>query len=383
MVRLLIVVIAFIVYGSLYPWRFVQRHLNVNPAWLVLHAWPKVIDVFLIKDAILNVALYVPLGFFLCLALKGRPAMQVTGAMLLGFALSMSIEMAQIFDFKRHPSSLDILTNTIGSLLGALLALVAPTLLPRSLRQPGPHSQRLSAAAALLLIWLLSRLFPFFPVIGLWTVGHKWRAFVVPGFEFLPFVSAAAVWYVTGRLLRRLALPKLKLWLVASLLLVPLQIFVASRQPRLSEMAGALTGVALFVLAGNIYSEAVAAAFLMLLVVLGVSPFRFSGEAQAFGWYPFGGALESAWQSAIGTLLGKCYLYGTAVWLMLPVFRSESSGASIRAVALVAALLAAIEWAQIWIPGRTPEVTDPLLAVIMGIGLYLLRDRQDSKGIRR
>jgi VanZ family protein len=37
----------------------------------------------------------------------------------------------------------------------------------------------------------------------------------------------------------------------------------------------------------------------------------------------------------------------------------------------VAAGLLALEWAQIWLPGRTPEITDAVLAVLMG-GLLAL-----------
>jgi hypothetical protein len=42
----------------------------------------------------------------------------------------------------------------------------------------------------------------------------------------------------------------------------------------------------------------------------------------------------------------------------------------------VSILLAAIEFVQLYLPGRTAESTDPLLAIIMGIVLKLL----DSPG---
>jgi VanZ family protein len=41
----------------------------------------------------------------------------------------------------------------------------------------------------------------------------------------------------------------------------------------------------------------------------------------------------------------------------------------------VAQLLAAIEIAQIWLPGRTPEITDPLLALAAGATIWLLHDQ--------
>jgi VanZ family protein len=43
-------------------------------------------------------------------------------------------------------------------------------------------------------------------------------------------------------------------------------------------------------------------------------------------------------------------------------------------VFVVAAALLALEWAQIWLPGRTPEITDAVLAVLMGVLLALVDD---------
>jgi VanZ family protein len=42
--------------------------------------------------------------------------------------------------------------------------------------------------------------------------------------------------------------------------------------------------------------------------------------------------------------------------------------------AVAAAALLGLEWVQMYLPGRTPEVTDALLAVLMGVLLWLLRD---------
>ena len=41
MYRLLLLVIALIVYGSLYPWHFDFDRSGANPLWVLLHAWPQ------------------------------------------------------------------------------------------------------------------------------------------------------------------------------------------------------------------------------------------------------------------------------------------------------------------------------------------------------
>ena len=40
MYRILLLVIALIVYGSLYPWDFHPAQLAASPLWILLHSWP-------------------------------------------------------------------------------------------------------------------------------------------------------------------------------------------------------------------------------------------------------------------------------------------------------------------------------------------------------
>ena len=95
MIRLLLVVLAFIVYGSLYPFQFhFDRVLAASPLDILLHAWPAHIDRFAWRDGCVNVLLYFPLG--LTAALVGARhlprVVSALGAMILGLGLSASIE---------------------------------------------------------------------------------------------------------------------------------------------------------------------------------------------------------------------------------------------------------------------------------------------------
>jgi hypothetical protein len=65
--------------------------------------------------------------------------------------------------------------------------------------------------------------------------------------------------------------------------------------------------------------------------------------------------------------LRKAFLYGSAVSLL-----RRSGFGYLAAGILVAALLAAIEAAQTQIAGRTADITDPILAVLMAGALYCL-----------
>jgi len=65
--RLLLLVVAIIVYGSLYPWQFTFAG-RPEPVSVLLHSWPHAWDRFVTRDVAINVLLYMPLGAVACLA---------------------------------------------------------------------------------------------------------------------------------------------------------------------------------------------------------------------------------------------------------------------------------------------------------------------------
>ena len=75
-------------------------------------------------DAIVNVLAYIPFGFLAGLALRAHLGViaSVTIAAACGLTLSGSMEYLQMYLPIRTSSNLDILTNSAGTLTGALLA---------------------------------------------------------------------------------------------------------------------------------------------------------------------------------------------------------------------------------------------------------------------
>ena len=61
--RLLVLILALVVYGSLYPWQFVRTPSGDNPLWVVATTWRLQFSKAIIGDAILNIFLYLPIGF--------------------------------------------------------------------------------------------------------------------------------------------------------------------------------------------------------------------------------------------------------------------------------------------------------------------------------
>ena len=70
MYRILLIVIALIVYGSLYPWEFHSTQLATSPLWVRIHSWPTGIDRFLVRAIAVNFLIYMPVGGFGFLAFR-------------------------------------------------------------------------------------------------------------------------------------------------------------------------------------------------------------------------------------------------------------------------------------------------------------------------
>lgn len=365
-------------YGSLYPWHFETRQLTESPLWILLHAWHIDAGRRALADIGVNVALYIPLGMSAHLAWRGwRSHLSLWGPVVLGTVLSASLEMAQIFAPGRQCSAIDLLTNVIGSGLGVAAGIVFERMAgPAGIRRRRVIADR--AALALLFCWLGSLLFPIFPATSLPVWRQKIGLFAAVSLSgVIPLVSAAASWFVAGRLMTAAGFRQARVWLTFSVLLVPAQIVIVTRQPSSAEFAGAVAGAWLFCLWGEEGGARAAAwAFLGVLLARGLAPFHLTLVSQEFSWVPFGAFLTMDWQRGIRILLEKVFYYGAAIWLL------RRGGQRWRtAAATVAVVLGLIEIAQTHLRGRTPEITDPLLAGLVAFGLWRIAGRAHGDGL--
>jgi VanZ family protein len=376
---LLIAIVFFIIYGSLYPWSF--RPPPASALDILLYRAHITLDRFIIRDIIVNVAIYVPVGLVGASVFRRWP-LRFLWPVLLSAALSFSIEFTQAYIPTRNPSLADFVCNVAGSVFGVIAAgLLDMTVLGRRAAVSDRMRSQRSAMTALGL-WVAALTFPFFPVLGRTLLYEKLRVFYYAPFSSITVVSFAAMWFAAGRLgLKAWPHAKRQRWwqkqwtwwlFIAVILLIAGQLFIVERQPLPAEMAGAIIGTICFICVGTRAGAAGWSAWLFLAVILlrGLMPFHPSPLPQDFSWIPFRASLQSDWQPGIATLLDKAFWYFAAVWLI------HDSGVHLRTSAIwVAQVLAAIEIAQIWLPGRTPEITDPLLALAAGAVIWLLHDQ--------
>jgi VanZ family protein len=95
-------------------------------------------------EFVTNIGMFVPIGMFFVLLL-GRGKWWL--AMFLGFALSVAIELAQLLFFTSRVADVrDVVSNTSGAVLGAIVVLILTAAKARELRRAKRAEARLESA---------------------------------------------------------------------------------------------------------------------------------------------------------------------------------------------------------------------------------------------
>jgi VanZ family protein len=360
--RFLLLIAALLAYGSLFPWNFEFTAAAGNPLIVLLHGWPSEWSRYVLRDAVLNIVIYAPLGFAAAFAFrrKHNRAMAVAAATAFGFLFSVGMELLQVYVPGRDPSLADVLTNTIGSAAGAAFALhfEAP------LRRLGEKraSQFRSAAVLLLLAWAVSQLYPFFPALGRAHLQEELALLVHnPRFSIVETWADCAEWFAVGLALDTVFAHMRTSWLAAAMLCVPAQLAIAGRTLTVPEIAGALMALVLWHFVRAESRPRWCAWMLGSAILLRqLQPFYFLTVPQPFSWVPLKATLLSGRDDATLVIARKTFDYGATVWAL------RCAGIPfVWAGFAVAALLGVTEAIQTYLPGRSPEITDPLLALLL------------------
>lgn len=187
---LALVYAGLIVYASLYPFSE-WRDQGILPWSYLAAAMPAYWTGF---DITANVLGYVPLGFLLAISAlrRGLGRQGVVLSCLGASALSLVLESLQSYLPARVPSTLDLLLNTLGAGLGALVALSLERLgvLDRWSRfRARWFVEESRGALVLLAIWPAALLFPAAVPLGLGQVLERLEAALAEHLVDTPFLE--------------------------------------------------------------------------------------------------------------------------------------------------------------------------------------------------
>ena len=108
-------------------------------------------------------------------------------------------------------------------------------------------------------------------------------------------------------------------------------------------------------------------ALLGLLVIFErLRPFEFQSVGRDFGWVPFRSLVAGSIAVGVMAFFEKCFLYGSLLYLF-----TEAGGRLRTAVLIVSSVLLATSWAEVYLPGRSAEITDTVMALLLAGGFAL------------
>jgi VanZ family protein len=367
-----------IAYASLYPlsgWR-----PAIAPFWSFMH-WPPEGELSR-ADMFSNVLAYIPLGLLLAMHWRSKGRVGWAGvlcATLGGAFLSLAMETLQQYLPTRTPSAVDLLTNSLGTWMGAVSchwahgeANFAARL--RGMRERWCVDNPVANGGLLALaVWTLSQLSPFVPWFDLRTVRRTllglWLAVEQPArFDF-----ALAAVYGTGLLglglltvtLMRPGRRALPLFAIAACGTLFLKMFIVGRTLSPEALAGLFAALALLQasrgLAGRRAAWAALAAIAGAFALSELIPLR--GFTHPFNWIPFAGEMRSN-VDGFATILGSAWPFVAigylANFLAPAAWRSRTR---VGGALLVLLITGSLEWVQTGIPGRHGDITTVLLAL--------------------
>jgi VanZ family protein len=367
--------VALILYGSLFPFEFYN---HVDPAKgmrLLLSTWNAHTS---IGDVLANVLLYLPFGFFAAkTAVRLGPLRRVLIAVAAAAALSTSIEFAQLWDVGRVSAMSDVYANSLGAFFGAVIGTALTIDLHLS---HWKDLRRCPFALLLILCWIAYRLFPYVPVID----AHKyWHAIMPllygPAVRLIDIFPYFADWLAVGALMASALRPAELRAALPGLLIVIFCARIAIGDIALSqaEFAGGFVAAAIWVAwphASKRRMRIIALALAAAVVVEGLRPFRFLGAPRAFGWIPFLSLIDGSIWISLPAYMAKFFLYGALVWTL-----RRSGLSSIAATAVAAALVFLVHYLQIYLPGRSAEITDVLLVAMAGALMRMLDGKTEPE----
>ena len=164
--------------AGLYPFELADATSGFDGGfpWGLVTALAVPIESVRAKDILQNIVYFLPWGaisYYFLGSPRWRTHTLVLTAALVGATVSLAIELCQVFFF-RHPSFFDVLANTLGAALGALICTLSP------IDGRDVAARFLARAERWRVLWLLVVLFGAVPLIvsvsnSPWFDFHNWN----------------------------------------------------------------------------------------------------------------------------------------------------------------------------------------------------------------
>ena len=359
--RLIASITVLIVYGSLYPFNFSPAQSGA-----LTHLFFDGKLITSTGDMLGNVFLFAPLGLIAMLNWVPNWGLTRTAisAVAIGFSLALGLQVLQIFLPTRDAALAVVLWNMLGMLGGVLAGGCIAMLKPGLAELPRTRTIPLSLLAVLVAIeWI-----PLVPSLDLQLVKlHLKLLWSTPVTLGAPLWQGIAMAILAGYLLasvfnRRRSV----LWLVLFLAVVSVgKLFIEDMPMQPSGSVGLALGGLGWVIAQHC-SEASRRNFVWLTLMLcytasALAPYQLRDDFAAISWLPFATMLEGSMLSNVRSLTGNMIFY-----LGILFAGARPSGRITSATLGLALWVLAMELMQTMIRGRSADITEAILVLLIG-----------------
>ncbi|KIO49374.1 VanZ family protein [Nitrosospira sp. NpAV] len=369
--RILSVIAVLIAYGSLYPGNFSTPDAGAVKQFLTdwhLFTSP--------GDLLGNIALFFPLGMagILFGSNRGDATIRIAGLLLFAFVYSFTLQLAQVWLPSRSAALSDVLWNMTGMLSGMAAAHVLGK------RSPGnayPFDAASLVPLLVLILWLLTELLPLVPTFD-W---QKFKDALKPLLLESNISFPAAAMHAAGALAAGSAFMALgrqpATWLGSALAMVWVgKVLIVNLTLNASLLAGSLAGyagcLALSRLGRTKFFEAV---FWLLLIagsIVALTPFS-PASGGTFNGIPFATMLRGSMETGARGLVQSLFIYTALLWLL-----QRTGMGIVKATAGLVVWSCLIELTQMGLLGRTADVTEPILLLLIGWALSRMQKHGSS-----
>ena len=382
----------FIFYGALIPFDFIFSNQQVITQ-IENFNWVPFVDAdgsrHSIPDIVQNVLFFIPFGFLGVLSFARNKFFAVFVVTFLGFIISLNVEILQLLTRDRNTSVTDLASNSIGAGLGAIAAFVVFGMFCLMMKSESFRRTFNNKFYYLFIIGFLvvaaSSLQPFDFTLDVSTVWSGVKdAFMQPitltyhltdelvvGFRFFLFAVITSLWL---RSVNNSVWPVAGILLSASIgvCLELAQFIVVSRTPTVQDLVVVITSCTLgglFTLivpkkvSPLIWIVPVIALTLISAAVQTLAPFEMRMQHVSMGMTPFLPYYNASTFTAIANFLEIVITY-IPVGFVLQYAISSKRSAFFIIVIVVGTIAFGLEYAQGWIVGRYPDITDVIGAII-------------------
>lgn len=362
--RILLLLAGLIAYGSLYPFNFILPQSHASEWAKLFLDWSLVTGK---GDALGNVGLFIPFGFFgvLSLPAQSRPPPRIAVIVLASLALATVLQIAQIYFPPRTPAMIDVIWNMAGAATG----IIAGVSLSKHFRLHWPTWDRAySIPLALIALWVAAELLPLVPALDLQEIKESAKALM--RFHMSP---VNVLWHAVGALLAGCALTAIASrdralrWLgLLVVVVIAGKIFVVTRVLNASTLVGLAVGYGVWHLVSGWQrpgraETVVLAALLAAYTLKALEPFQLQVDPREFSWIPFASMLRGSMRINAQSLIESVFFFAG----MLGLIRMQGANVGVSSI-MLALWVGTLEAIQMYIVGRSPDITEPLLVLLVG-----------------